>query len=420
MNQSLTTEWKPVERIVFRFTFSYLVFFFVFYSGFFVSNFAFVKYIHAPFEFISRHYVTFINNLIFHQRWDEGFSTTTGDTSAFAIASISYLFLALLVTITWTIFDKRNNYLKLYSILYIYARYYLAFVLFDYGFAKLTGNQFSDLHPDYLMRPLGNYNPTLLLWAYMSSSESYKIFTALIEVSAGALLLFRRTTAFGSAIALLSLVNILVINIGYDVLIKFFLVHLIVISLFILSPDFKRVLTFFLFKKATNLSSIPGLWSYKKLSWLKYTLKFGIIGLLIYLMLIGQLASAKINLPRNLIGLYNVKEFYINQRSLQLITDTDRWKKLAISRTGFITVQFLNDSTYGYRSKIDSINQSIDLIVWNDSTFKSKIHYTVTSTDEYLFEGTYKMDSIKVIAEKVDQKNLPINRTKGKVKWVWW
>src|SRR5688572_10209957 len=254
MNQSSSPAWKPAERIIFRFIFSYLVLFFIFYSGFFVSTFPVVKYIHAPFEFVSRHLVTLVNNLIFHQQWDEGFSTTTGDTSAFAIASICYLFLAFIITIIWTLLDKRISYLKLYSVLYVYARYYLAFVLFDYGLAKLTGNQFSDLHPDYLMRPLGNYNPSLLLWAYMSASESYKVFIALIEIFAGALLLFRRTTALGSVIALLSLGNILVINVAYDVLIKFFLVHLIVISLFILSPDIKRVLNFFLFKRHTNLS----------------------------------------------------------------------------------------------------------------------------------------------------------------------
>jgi hypothetical protein len=126
-------------------------------------------------------------------------------------------------------------------------------------------------------------------------------------------------------------------------------------------------------------------------------------------------------LPNNLTGLYDVKEFHINHQIVPaLITDTTRWKKIAINKYGRITIQFMNDSTYQYQSKVDSTNHSIDLIVWNDSTFKSKIYYTITNSNEFEFEGTFKKDSIKIITQKVDLKSFPINKTKGEIKWVWW
>jgi uncharacterized membrane protein YphA (DoxX/SURF4 family) len=421
MNLTPATGWTHTERILFRFSFCYLIFFFIFYSRFFVSNFSFLKYIHAPFEYVSGYFVTFVNNLFFHYRWEDGFETTTGDTSAFIVASFSYLLLSFIITITWTIADKRKNYTKLYSILYIYARYYLAFVLFDYGFAKLTGNQFSELYPEYLIRPLSNYDPSLLLWAFMSASESYKIFTALIEIMAGVMLLFRKTTPLGSLIAILSLTNILALNIGYDVRIKFFLVHIILISLFILSPDIKRLLNFFLLKKNSSLAMIPFPLKLEKLNWLRYILKFGVIIFLIVLMFKNQLITSRKILPDNLTGLYDVKEFHINHQIVPaLITDMTRWKKIAINKYGRITIQFMNDSTYQYQSKVHSTNHSIDLIVWNDSTFKSRIYYTIAGSNKYQFEGTFKKDSIKITTQKVDLKSLPINKSKGKVNWVWW
>jgi hypothetical protein len=138
-------------------------------------------------------------------------------------------------------------------------------------------------------------------------------------------------------------------------------------------------------------------------------------------MIKNQLITSRKILPNNLTGLYDVKEFHINHQIVPaLITDTTRWKKIAINKYGRITIQFMNDSTYQYQSKVDSTNHSIDLIVWNDSTFKSKIYYTITNSNEFEFEGTFKKDSIKIITQKVDLKSFPINKTKGEIKWVWW
>jgi len=73
-------------------------------------------------------------------------------------------------------------------------------------------------------------------------------------------------------------------------------------------------------------------------------------------MLKSQSASGKETLPHNLTGLYTVKEFYINQQSTPRPITGSSWKKIAINKFGFVTVQFMNDSTYGFSSKIDSID----------------------------------------------------------------
>lgn len=80
----------------------------------------------------------------------------------------------------------------------------------------------------------------------------------------------------------------------------------------------------------------------------------------------------------------------------------------------------MNDSILQYSIQPDSINKSIALSLWNDSTFKSKLNYTLNNTGDYLFEGIYEKDTIKFISRKVNLQVYPLLKDKGKVKWVWW
>lgn len=424
MNQNISTEWSKTERIIFRLAFCYLVFYFLFLSNYFVSFFPFLERVQSPLQYISDSFVGFVNRLFIHKEYEANIYTGAGDTSWFCIAIFSYFVMAILATIVWTIFDKRNNYQKLFICLQVYSRYYLAFVLFLYGFGKLFGAQFFDPTPINLIQPLGNIDHHALLWTFMGASKLYNFFGGLVEVIAGALLLFRRSTTLGALIAIATLINILMLDIAYDTLVKAFAAHFIMIGFFILSPDVKRLLNFFLLNRNTSLAANPFTTSNKKLRWVKHSLKFILIA---YVVFTSVKVAVKISdnylkpYFGSIDGIYEIKEFNRSQQSLQQIsTDTISWKKIAINKFGEMAVQYMNDSVVYYDLKVDTTTKSLALSSWNDSTFNSNLHYTFSSPDEYLFEGPYKNDTIRFISKKIDLNNFPLLKDKGKVKWVYW
>lgn len=425
MNQNISAEWSKTERIIFRLGFCYLSFYFIFLGGFLgEDSLPFLGYIHAPFQYISDTFIGFVNRLFIHNKYDKDIYTGLGDTSWFCIAMLSYFIMSILATVVWTTFDKRKNYVRLYTYLQIYARYYLAFVLIVYGIAKLTGEQFPEPLPDWLSQPTGNMDSHTLLWLFMGASKSYNFFSGFIEVLAGGLLLFKKTSTLGSLMGIAMLTNVLILNIAYDTLVKTLLFHLIIIEFYILAPNIKRVFNFFVLNKPAALTIIPTPFQQNKSKWVAYSLKFILIGYVIFyhMMNFSAMADAqKQTYFDGIDGIYDIKEYYRNQeRLLPLTTDTVRWKGIVINKFNFLTVQFMNDSILQYSIQPDSINKSIALSLWNDSTFKSKLNYSLDNSGNYVFEGIYKKDSIRFISTKVNLQNYPLLKDKGKVKWVWW
>lgn len=100
--------------------------------------------------------------------------------------------------------------------LYTFCRYFVAAVVFLYGFAKLTGAQFTVLDSE-LDKPLRDISGFWLTWYYYGYSVVYGNFIALVQIGAGTLLMFRRTTLLGAAVLFGVLSNIALINVFYGV-----------------------------------------------------------------------------------------------------------------------------------------------------------------------------------------------------------
>lgn len=247
MKRLSPNEWPKAELILLRLGTTYLAFFFLFISNFFFFYFPILNYVQAPLHYVSSGFISIVNNIFLHQEFDG--NITLDDNYWLFVASISYFVLSVLVTAVWTSLSKSKTHPRLFHFQLIYCRYYLAFVLFVYGFAKLLGNQFSEPSPDFLIKPLGDFDAHSLLWAFMGVSRAYNFFGGLVEVIAGVFLLFRRTSTFGALLAIGTLINVLMLNIGYDTLVKVFAFHLILIGTYIISADIKPIFQFFLVKK---------------------------------------------------------------------------------------------------------------------------------------------------------------------------
>ena len=105
---------------------------------------------------------------------------------------------------------------KINSWLITILRYWIAFLLIDFGFQKLFETNFAYSYHinDSLVNTLTG---TELTWNYFGYSYGLSVILALFQIIGSVLLLFRRTTLLGVTLLLPVVLNIVLINIFYQI-----------------------------------------------------------------------------------------------------------------------------------------------------------------------------------------------------------
>lgn len=101
---------------------------------------------------------------------------------------------------------------KVLPAVYLAARYYAAYTLLGYGFAKVMGAQFTVLDSQ-LAKPMGDVSGFWLTWYYFGYSVAYSSLVAWAQIIGAVLLCFRRTALAGALLLLPVMVNV----VGIDV-----------------------------------------------------------------------------------------------------------------------------------------------------------------------------------------------------------
>lgn len=109
--------------------------------------------------------------------------------------------------------EKHNSNSRIiFGVVYVALRYYAAFTLFTYGFAKLMGAQFTVLDSQ-LAKPMGDVSGFWLTWYYFGYSPLYSAVIACAQIAGALLLCFRRTAIAGAFILIPIMVNIVCVDI---------------------------------------------------------------------------------------------------------------------------------------------------------------------------------------------------------------
>ena len=166
------------------------------------------------------------------------------------------LIVAVVATVLWSVFDRRReNYVELHKWFRLFVRFALASAMFEYGMTKVIPTQFPAPSLETLVTPAGDLTLSALLWTSIGSSPAYQIFTGVIEVLGGILLLVPRTTMLGAILSMAAMLQVFVLNMTYDIGLKLVSFHLIVLALFLLAPEIPRLLDFFVRHRPTGTST---------------------------------------------------------------------------------------------------------------------------------------------------------------------
>lgn len=165
--------------------------------------------------------------------------TGSGDSIYGWMFMLANAIVAVLAAAAWTATDRRRSE-RLVPMATELVRLVVAVSMVAYGAIKVFSSQFPDLHPIQLVMPVGEYSPMALLWTFMGYSDAYEVFTGIVELLAGALLLLPTTRFLGSLVALGATAQVLMLNLCFDVPVKIFAGHLFLGSLWLVAIDGRR------------------------------------------------------------------------------------------------------------------------------------------------------------------------------------
>lgn len=344
------------------------------------------------------------------------------DYSRFALIAT----LSVIGTGLWMFIDtkiKRSYNQKLKVLLHTILRYHIALTLILYGLAKVFMLQFGEMDLNRLEGTIGNQNGMSYLWTFMSYSKFYSMTSGWIEAIGGLFLLFRKTTFIGTIILFIAMANVVLIDIGYDVRVKMFAIHLFFMTFILLTYDFKRLMNFLIFNKATVPSVLPPLFITKKSKRIGYVLKGSL--LLYYLVSSSISFSNRIdnqtgNKYPSLTGFHTIELYTINGDTMSTHEDL-AWKTISINGASYIpeTLMITKENGYGdnFSFEADTLANIIKFHpMRGDTNDVYQFTYQKLPDQKFVFEGMHDQDTIQI---KTTVKTInDYQLTSQGIKWI--
>ena len=313
------------------------------------------------------------------------------------------LMTATVATVVWSLFDRRReNYAGLHKWFRVFLRFALAGQMIIYGVVKIIPVQMMYPSLTRLLQPLGTLSPMGLLWASMGSAPPYEIFTGFAEVAGGLLLIVPRTATLGALISLAAMVQVDTLNMTYDVPVKMFAFHLILLACFLLAPDVPRLVRFLLLRRTTSLSTEEQLFRSVRANRIALAAQV-IFGLWLvafnfnYAWGIWNTRGGGRPLPP-LYGIWEVKQMSIDEQPRPpLLTDSARWRRAIFDYPDRMAFQRMDDSFAPYGASVNLPERTLALTKSDDKGWTASFTFQQPAGDHLILDG--RMDNHQVHME---------------------
>ena len=329
--------------------------------------------------------------------------TAGGEPLFFWVQTFWILILSVLAAGIWSAIDRRrHSYATLHRWFYLFVRVALAASLFEYGMTKVIPTQFPAPPLATLVTPVGDLTLSALLWTSIGAAQPYEIFTGCIEVMAGVLLLFPRTTVLGAAIGLVALIQVTSLNMFYDVGLKLVSLHMVALAVILLAPDLSRLADFFVRHRpaAASIPAPPGrtLRAQRALSLAPILFGAYLLGMYAYInWSFWQVGGG--GRPRSaLYGIWNVEQLSVDgQARPPELNDYDRrWRRVIFDTPESVVFQRTDDSLAPYGASLDTGQNVLTLRKGNSRNWAASFTLNRESSDRVALSG--EMDGYRIEA----------------------
>ena len=250
--------------------------------------------------------------------------------------------LSIPIALIWGLLDRhRKNYNLAYYWLLAITRYRAGIGIIGFGFTKLLPVQMPYPSISLLNNELGDLTGHKIFWLSIGIVPWYQVFTGIVEVLAGSMLLFRKTAALGAALLIGALASITVVNLAYDGGVHVYASYFVLLGSFVLAYYVPRIYKLLILKKEVVPFDIVPSYSLK---WQKWT-RIGIKSLVVFVFLIVLFYLQTVNFlydpykqpssagVKDLRGYYNVTHFSKNGVEIAVDpTDSVRWQEVVFEK----------------------------------------------------------------------------------------
>lgn len=406
-------EWSLLKRILFRFSFVYLV---LYCFPFPLTVLPYAEALAKPWQSFVSVFVSTVGWMAF--RIDaENHPSGSGDTMFDWMQVFTWLVVAVLATAVWSwLGRKRVEHALLHDGLRVYVRFFLAIFMLSYGAAKAIKSQFAFPGLDEMLQPIGQSSPMGLVWDFMGASTAYTMFTGVVEMLAGFLLAFRRTALLGALVSIGAMANVLMLNLCYDVPVKLFSAHLLLMGVFLTLPELRRLADLFLFnRRVERVEEQPLFASPRRKLIARIANVAGTAFVLLFAgwSLYGSWKSSHEwgdFRPRPpLHGIWVAEEMVVDGVVRPpLLTDGTRWRYLVFDYPELVFLRLMDSKSengrQAYRLKLDEAKGRMTLTKWRDMKWRAVLTYRKPAPDVLEVQGTMDGQAIRARLRRMDER----------------
>ena len=334
----------------------------------------------------------------------------SGDKTFDWVLAFCLLVMAAAATCVWSVLDRRReNYETLYKWFRLFIRFALATELILYGMDKLIPLQMPFPSLTRLLEPFHDFSPMGVLWYSIGASPAYEMFAGSAEVLGGILLIFPRTTTLGALVALADMTQVFMLNMTYDVPVKLFSFHLLLLSVLLLAPEFERLADFFFRNRTAGPSTQAELFRTRRANRIALAaqifLGLWVIGNNVYSGWEAWHTYGGGRPKSVLYGIWDVGEFSIDgQVRSPLLTDNDRWHRAVFDVPDRVAFQRMDETYTRYGVAINDKDKTIALTKDSDKNWKANFTFQRVGENGLILDGDMDSHKMHVQLELVDMK----------------
>jgi hypothetical protein len=237
------------------------------------------------------------------------------------------------------------------------------------------------------------------------------------------LLFLPQTALLGALVTFAVTTGVLMVNMTYDVPVKLFAFHLVVMSIVLFAPDIRRLLDMFVLHRAVDEKPAPRYgtsqraqrgWAIAQVVFTIWALGYSAYG--------GNRSWHAFGggAPKSLFyGIWDIDSMTVDGTLRPpLTTDTTRYSHAVFQNQTAVRFQKMNQNFDNYSVKIDSTNHTVTLRNLADSTMRGTVAYQRPTPDRLVLDGDLGGKRFQLVMTQHDlNKFLLVSRSQG-VHWV--
>ena len=312
-------------------------------------------------------------------------TTGSGDKTIDWVHAFCLLVFATVATATWSALDRsRRDYERLHRWFTVFLRFGVASTMVGYGMVKAFPLQMPAPSLQRLVEQYGDFSPMGVLWYSIGASFPYERFAGGMELLGAVLLFIPSTAVLGAMVTFGTCVQIFTLNMTYDVPVKLFSFHLILMCLVLLMPHTKRLLHTILVSSPRKLGVAVQL-----------ALAIYVVGFNFYTASQGWYSRGPGGPKSPLYGIWNVEEMRVDGVvRAGLIGDYGRWRRLIFQTPANMSFQRMDNSFQPYAAAVDMNARTVTLTNPDKSTAAT---FTIQQQDanSMVLDGTMNNQKIR-------------------------